>query len=275
MNTVIPLKKIWFFDDDSFNTPTDKQLKFINFVKIIPGRHGDVLNDYDITLAKEDNNAKAYYPDSGVKNAHLENIKTNIDKIRALVFDWDKTFTLFEGVSFGLPSYGVKNLQQSIAFLKKYKYIPDNWTKLHFIKYILHDKNEPNRFKRMSLILKLAQSKNIPIFILTNNAMPINQKQIFIDVFNILGVVVPAENIFKGGSSGPKRKGKTIMEDIIPRIETYEQNNYGDEWGLSFNGGKKSKKKGKKKGKKKTRNKNKGKKRKTRKRNRKKRTKRH
>ena len=219
------VKKVWFFDDDRYNTPSKSQSKFIHFIKIDPGRYSRVAEKYSETaIGKEDNRARSYHPNSGVKVKHLEDIKKNIDNIRALVFDWDKTLTLFEGVTVGTPSSGVTSLKTSLKMLKKWKYLPKDWTSSKFARYLLHDSTDETRFDKLSETLQLAQSKNIPIFILTNNPMGSNQKNLFIEVFAELGVNLSIKHILRGGSNGPKEKGITIIQNIIPMIEKYEQN---------------------------------------------------
>ena len=74
---------------------------------------------------------------------------------------------------------------------------------------------DETRFDKLSETLQLAQSKNIPIFILTNNPMGSNQKNLFVEVFAELGVDVPIKHILRGGSNGPKGKGITIIQNII------------------------------------------------------------
>ena len=218
-------KKVWFFDDDRYNTPSKSQSKFIHFIKIDPGRYSRVAEKYSETaIGKEDNRARSYHPNSGVKAKHLEDIKKNINNIRALVFDWDKTLTLFEGVTVGTPSSGVTSLKTSLKMLKKWKYLPNDWTLSKFARYLLHDSTDETRFDKLSETLQLAQSKNIPIFILTNNPMGSNQKNLFIEVFAELGVTLSIKHILRGGSNGPKEKGITIIQNIIPMIEKYEQN---------------------------------------------------
>ena len=200
-------KKIWFFDDDSYNTPSQYQSNFIRFFQIEPDTPGVVSKKYHTTtLAQEDNNDESYYPNSGVKVKHLEKIIKRINKIRALVFDWDKTLTLFEGVRVGRPTEGVTNLKNSVKMLKIWKYIPENWSLSHLAKYILHDSTNENRFNKLSETLKLAESKKIPIFILTNNVMGTDQKKLFVDIFKELGVYLPITHILRGGSRGPNRR---------------------------------------------------------------------
>ncbi len=229
MAAAASVKKVWFFDDDRYNTPSKGQSKFIRFIKIEPGRHSRVAEKYnEIAIGKEDNRARSYYPNSGVKVKHLENIKKNINNIRALVFDWDKTLTLFEGVTVGTPSSGVTSLKTSLKMLKKWKILPKDWTSSKFARYLLHDSTDETRFDKLSETLQLAQSKNIPIFILTNNPMGSNQKNLFIEVFAELGVNLPIKHILRGGSKGPKGKGITIIQNIIPMIEKYEQNSAGE-----------------------------------------------
>jgi len=38
MTSKVSSKKIWFFDDDTYNTPSKQQYNFIHFIKIQPGR---------------------------------------------------------------------------------------------------------------------------------------------------------------------------------------------------------------------------------------------
>ena len=103
--------------------------------------------------------------------------------------------------------------------LKKWKYLPKDWTLSKFARYLLHDSTDETRFDKLSETLQLAQSKNIPIFILTNNPMGSNQKNLFIEVFAELGVTLSIKHILRGGSNGPKEKGITIIQNIIPMIE--------------------------------------------------------
>ena len=127
------MKKVYFYDDDIFNwsirpdewskapfknqeekQEADEKIKFIR----IPGGHleesGSVAQKYldELEAHTDAYNKHAgrealqrgwYFPNSGVKTSHLDELMRDINtnKVSAIVFDFDKTLQLFEGALVG------------------------------------------------------------------------------------------------------------------------------------------------------------------------------
>jgi hypothetical protein len=108
--------------------------------------------------------------------------------------------------------------------LKTYNLAPKNWTSDDLATFILHDATDPNRIDNLMMTLQFAEYKKIPIFIITNNALPKNnQQEYFTDLFKFLGVTVEKDFILGGGTEYPKTKYQVILDKVIPFAEGEEE----------------------------------------------------
>ena len=241
-------KKVYFYDDDTADNwsikgrynagpflsqeQKNEAEKKVKFIAIPVGQSGAVDEKY-LSGGKKELNESAYklinsslesgwyFPESGVKTHHLEQLTNDINenKVLAIVFDFDKTLQLFEGALAG-PS---KSLNECLNALKGYNLSPKNWTSDDLATFILHDATDPNRIDNLMMTLQFAEYKKIPIFIITNNALPKNNQQGFLtDLFKFLGVTVEKGFILGGGTSYPKTKYQVILDKVIPFAEGEE-----------------------------------------------------
>lgn len=242
-------KKVYFYDDDTANNwsikgrynagpflsqeQKNEAEKKVKFIAVPVGESGpvdkkylsggsDELNKRAYLLQKSSLERGWYFPESGVKTGHLEQLTNDINenKVLAIVFDFDKTLQLFEGALTG-PS---KSLNECVNLLKTNKLAPKNWTSDDLATFILHDATDPNRIDNLMMTLQFAEYKKIPIFIITNNALPKNnQQEYFTDLFKFLGVTVEKDFILGGGTAYPKTKYQVILDKVIPFAEGVEE----------------------------------------------------
>lgn len=235
-------KKVYFYDDDIINwsigsayarrpfaNQAEKEAaeEKVNFIHIPTGSTGPVSDQYlrDLSEFEEDYviqdsplNGGWYFPESGVKTRHLEDLTNDINenKVSAIVFDFDKTLQLFEGALVG-PS---KTLDEMLVLLKTNNLAPEKWTKEDLATFILHDVTDENRINNLRITLNLAENKGIPIFIITNNDIPRNnQNGVLTDLFEFLGATVGEDKILGGGPNYTKTKYKVIEESVLGPLE--------------------------------------------------------
>ena len=242
-------KKVYFYDDDTANNwsikgrynagpflsqeQKNEAEKKVKFIAIPVGQSGSVDKKY-LSGGSDELNKRAYlqqksslergwyFPESGVKTGHLEQLTNDINenKVLAIVFDFDKTLQLFEGALTG-PS---KSLNECLNTLKGHNLAPKKWTSDDLATFILHDATDPNRIDNLMMTLQFAEYKKIPIFIITNNALPKNnQQEYFTDLFKFLGVTVEKDFILGGGTEYPKTKYQVILDKVIPFAEGEEE----------------------------------------------------
>ena len=242
-------KKVYFYDDDTANNwsikgrynagpflsqeQKNEAEKKVKFIAIPVGQSGgvdekylsggsDELNESAYLQQKSSLERGWYFPESGVKTGHLEQLTNDINenKVLAIVFDFDKTLQLFEGALTG-PS---KSLNECLNTLKGHNLAPKKWTSDDLATFILHDATDPNRIDNLMMTLQFAEYKKIPIFIITNNALPKNnQQEYFTDLFKFLGVTVEKDFILGGGTAYPKTKYQVILDKVIPFAEGVEE----------------------------------------------------
>ena len=242
-------KKVYFYDDDTANNwsikgrynagpflsqeQKNEAEKKVKFIAIPVGQSGSVdekylsggsdeLNESAYLQQKSSLERGWYFPESGVKTGHLEQLTNDINenKVLAIVFDFDKTLQLFEGALAGRS----KSLKECLKTLKTYNLAPKNWTSDDLATFILHDATDPNRIDNLMMTLQFAEYKKIPIFIITNNALPKNnQQEYFTDLFKFLGVTVEKDFILGGGTEYPKTKYQVILDKVIPFAEGEEE----------------------------------------------------
>ena len=242
-------KKVYFYDDDTANNwsikgrynagpflsqeQKNEAEKKVKFIAITVGQSGSVDKKY-LSGGSDELNKRAYlqqksslergwyFPESGVKTGHLEQLTNDINenKVLAIVFDFDKTLQLFEGALAGRS----KSLKECLKTLKTYNLAPKNWTSDDLATFILHDATDPNRIDNLMMTLQFAEYKKIPIFIITNNDLPKNnQQEYFTDLFKFLGVTVEKDFILGGGTEYPKTKYQVILDKVIPFAEGEEE----------------------------------------------------
>jgi len=217
-------RKIFFFDDSDRNRPkadklTEAQLDQIEFVKIASGIEGKV------------GKFQGVYFGSGINSKQMKDVLRKIreNRVAALVFDWDRTLTLFEGIPaiWRYPRSAehpvgklvrADNLDELLERYKEYGLIDDRpWTLQRLAKFLLEDPGDPERVGNLGKLLREAQKKNIPIFILTNNSIVIRQKKLLTDILWYgLDIEIPPEQVFGSGSKWSQTKGETIIHNILP-----------------------------------------------------------
>ena len=248
-DSVEQTKKVYFYDDDTANNwsikgehnagpflsqeQKNEAEKKVKFIAVPVGESGPVDKKY-LSEGSDELNKIAYkqldsplergwyYPESGVKTGHLEQLTNDIyeNKVLAIVFDFDKTLQLFEGALTG-PS---KSLNECVNLLKTNKLAPKNWTSNDLATFILHDATDPSRIDNLMDVLQHAEHQKIPIFIITNNSIPRNNQQGFLtDLFKFLGVTVEKNFILGGGTTYPKTKYQVILDKVIPFAEGVEE----------------------------------------------------
>ena len=242
-------KKVYFYDDDTANNwsikgrynagpflsqeKKNEAEKKVKFIAIPVGQSGSVDKKY-LSGGKDELNKRAYlrqksslergwyFPESGVKTGHLEQLTNDINenKVLAIVFDFDKTLQLFEGALTGRS----KSLNDCLEKLKNLNLAPESWDSDNLATFILHDATDPNRIDNLMMTLQFAEYKKIPIFIITNNALPKNnQQEYFTDLFKFLGVTVEKDFILGGGTAYSKTKYQVILDKVIPFAEGAEE----------------------------------------------------
>ena len=249
-DSVEQTKKVYFYDDDTANNwsikgsnnagpflnqeQKNEAEKKVKFIAVPVGESGPVDKKY-LSGGSDELNKKLYekihsslerdwyFPESGVKTGHMRQLHYDIyeNKVLAIVFDFDKTLQLFEGA---LLDTSDVSLNQCLKTLKTYNLAPENWTSNDLATFILHDATDPSRIDNLMDVLQHAEYKKIPIFIITNNALPKNnQQEYFTDLFKFLGVTVEKDFILGGGTAYPKTKYQVILDKVIPFAEGAEE----------------------------------------------------
>ena len=210
-------------------------------------------DDDDLYGTKEKKHGDNIYLGSGLNSTHFKMINDDIDNISCIVLDWDKTITLIDGITTYDTDF-IGNLKSGDA-IKKILYTwknqghffrnPDKWGTKQMAEYFLHDPKNPRRIEELSETLIFAQKKGVPIFIVTNNDIPRKNKQIFIDIFDEIGIKINKDCIFGGGSKYKISKEqviRSIIYDIIDKQAKIQMDAYKS----TAMGKKKTKKKQKK-----------------------------
>lgn len=196
-----------------------------------PIRNNPYLDNTLDNLDKE-----CYYPESGINMEHLQELEQDInnDTVSALVFDWDRTICLSEGGLLSITDF-LNNIRPSKLFYDIDAYInyinavvykgqPEFPNTTLLAEYYLHSKLEPGRIEKMKTVLTMAQEKEIPIIILTNNPMPSRDKGLLIrDIMRLgLGLRTTHSDRFyveKAGTNGPVSKPMYIMQYLLPKVQ--------------------------------------------------------
>lgn len=250
-------KKVYFYDDSDNNKPSPENLAPdgpIKFIQLDKGNldckntpsiyHDDehglkinynerIGNIYPFSrklsedCGEENNYGENLFLGSGLRKEHFTQIKEDVDKklISCLVFDWDRTITLIEGILLGIiellsPKKG-EVLRDSLSQWKSTNLFKnkDKWNKKEFAKYFLHDPEYPDRIDDMRDSFTYAQKKGVPIFILTANRIPKGgKKNVFVDIFDAIGIKINEDCVFGGDSSRKiyeKNKEEVILQNIM------------------------------------------------------------
>lgn len=224
------LKKIWFYDNNSDNQPINPvNMEKIHWIKVNESLffgkkagffvHPSYLqNPLNKDTFLFDENVD---PLSGITIEHLDELIKSIDlnQVRAVVFDWDRTLTKNEGM-YQPPNKISTNIENYIQQLtNKYpRYFSPlkNWSPKDFAVYLFQSPNSSkidDRFKWLGVKLRAIQERKIPIFILTNNRIvktPSN-RALFSDFLKELGVFIPDNHII---FAPPRRKEDVITTQI-------------------------------------------------------------
>ena len=258
-------KDIYFFDDDegrgesvwvwvegvrkrerkTWNKPTTEEQRTANkagyniiFIKVAQTDEGEVAEKYsgenerlshrgyghdrEGALVKE-----PIHPGGGIGDKEIIEINKAIESdAAALVFDWDQTLSLIEGLAHPDPDKFTNLIELHSWYRDELKTIGPKFTAKELAKYFLHDPKNPKRIENLKKALQAAEKNNIPIFVLTNNkfALPVaegGRPQLLVDILHeALEINVPLTHIVKGGREGPLSKGKTIVDKIIPIIKS-------------------------------------------------------
>ena len=217
-------KKIYFFDDNNENEPTRQQLsEGIEWIKIPQGDQAEDPHEYYLPHASHGAWGKMgvdkFYKASGLKGKYLDRLLTDLqaDLVSAIVLDWDRTVLLMEGMVTGKKK--TPDLGSLLTYYKNLGLLSADTTPTKMAHYFLHDPLNPGRIQQLSNVLRYAQSKKVPIFILTNNTMPMNNPNIIVDILREIGVYISREQVIGAGSAYPHTKGATIIHYIKPQIE--------------------------------------------------------
>lgn len=195
------------------------------------------------------------YLGSGLNSTHFKMINDDIDNISCIVLDWDRTITIMEGFLFPNPLSSVsdkpgKTIESILDTWKNKGHFfrnPDKWGTKQMAEYILHDPENPGRIEELSETLIFAQQKGVPIFIVTNNNIPRKNKQIFIDIFDEIGIKINRDCIFGGGSKyGEGNRKEDVIRSKIYDIIDKQAKIQIDAYKSTAMGKKKTKKKQKK-----------------------------
>ena len=224
-------KKYIFFDDNNENKPTRQQLSTgIEWVKIPQGRQTEDPHEHYLPHASHGAWGKMgvdkFHKASGLKGIYLDQLMTDLqaDKVSAIVLDWDRTVLIMEGMVTGKKK--TPDLDSLLAFYKKLGLFPADMTPTKMAHYFLHDPSDPQRIEKLSHVLRYAQSKKVPIFILTNNTMPMNNPNIIVDILREIGVYITQQQVIGGGSAYSFTKGETIIHYIKSQIERVAAQQY-------------------------------------------------
>ena len=246
-------KKLYFFDDDMTShlnkakyDLNNAEFEQIEFVPVERKYLGLVAQEYQTGILTHNGYPKynknqllvardreMIYPGSGLTTKEFDLITEamNDDKVAALIFDWDRTFTLIEGLFLPplvpqLTKMGIDGTRLAgvlEVYKKLWKVVDEKFTEKDLAEYYLHDPLDPERVSKLKKVLKDAESRNIPIFILTNNDIPQTRPKLMADILSAaLDVNIPLSHIISAGPSHNKSKGQSIIQDILPMVQREE-----------------------------------------------------
>ena len=201
---------------------------------IIDTFSGTPYQDYPNTIKQR------YYPGDGLTIADMDKIYSDepeedetyrLDGKEAVVFDWDGTLTLFEGIAAPNPNQGRFDLDGIIMLYKQVglllptfgSHSDDKQTLAELFFYdAAADKNGQDRIAFLQGLLDTCKDRGIEIFILTANGIPINGSKFFQDIFKIVfDYDLPLDHIISQ-QSFRIHKLDIITDVIIPMISETE-----------------------------------------------------
>lgn len=233
------MPNVIFYDDDVNNNWTSSIKDKVEFVLI----KRTVLND---SLLKEHPFINfsmlfkvGYHPYGGITTDQINDLIYRIKNpnneldgipIKSIVFDWDETLSPLSGTIFfsltnkdiqffeltGIRYANFSLIDLIISIGKKSDDMKD-LSKLYFYN------GDDKRHESFQLLFNECTNKNINVYIITNNYIPVNGAKFLTDVFNqAFNYILPTKNIFKGGpiGQGSMRTKKDIIKNKIISIYT-------------------------------------------------------
>ena len=143
-----------------------------------------------------------------------ETMTINLDNTKALIFDWDQTMTLTNGMIPFIYDQD-QTLDQQLARIQE---MPGggcaNWTTESLARYYLHDPDDPFRIYNLRFFFEAVQAREIPVFILTANNLPDVRPLIIPQILKAaLNLTVPVERTISAGN-----KSAAIRDIILPSL---------------------------------------------------------
>ena len=188
----------------------DNKLSAIKEVKSYLSKLSSKGQDFGIALIRLQGNIQNYDPTSGINNKHfiyLEKILMQEHLVLKYIFlDWDRTFTVFEGINIYLDRIN-RLIQEENKKGDEINLV--TWEGMS--EYFLGGKERINKIKTL---LEKCKSKNIEIFILTNNT----------SMNNRIG-----NRHYNNGSTIKQIIKHSVGHDLIPEKNVI-YNSYGDKY---------------------------------------------
>ena len=228
--------QIYFFDDQLHNDPTqyaDYQDLNITFIHIPGGNyHADgnflfqnnfYLDDDDAidgraaTPAELPNpNASELTPYPFFRDSAFHIEPEDFEEYAhgdtlTLIFDWDQTTTLTNGMILGDGD----SLEEQLADLIANDDVPSTWTTETLARWYLHDPDDENRIMNLKDFFEEVQQMNIPVFILTANGLSESKPNIMPDILRA-ALNLEISGLFRAGHGGGITKREAIRDIIIP-----------------------------------------------------------
>ena len=244
--------QIYFFDDNIDNEPPlDDGYENINFIHIPAGNYSEdhlALFHTNFFINAENNmnsnfatleqippfrydaagypqglNPYPFYKNSGF---HIE---ADDDKefifgdyacgdTLALIFDWDQTMTLTNGMILGDGN----TLEEQLADLIETGDVPATWTTETLARWYLHDPDDENRIMNLREFFEEVQGMQIPVFILTANSLSTNNPQIMPDILRAaLNLEIPPDRLIRAGHPGGITKPEAIRDQISDLVTAH------------------------------------------------------
>jgi len=228
--------QIYFFDDQLHNDPTQypeyNDLN-ITFIHIQEGNyHADgnflfqnnfYLNDDDAidghvaTLAELPNpNGSGLTPYPFFRNSAFHIEPEDFEEYAhgdtlTLIFDWDQTMTLTNGMILGDGDTLEEQLNDLIAAGD----VPATWTTETLARWYLHNPDDENRIMNLKDFFEEVQQMNIPVFILTANGLSESKPNLMPDILKA-ALNLEISGLFRAGHGGGITKREAIRDIIIP-----------------------------------------------------------
>jgi len=235
--------QIYFFDDQLRNDPTqypEYQDLNISFIHIPDGNYTNdgnyffqnnfYLNDHDAINGRVATPAELPNPNTSELTPYpfFRNSAFHIEPddfeeyahgdTLTLIFDWDQTMTLTNGMMLGDGN----TLEEELAELIAYGDVPATWTTETLARWYLHDPDDENRIMNLKDFFEEVQQMNIPVFILTANVLPESKPNIMPDILRA-ALNLEISGLFRAGHGGGITKREAIRDIIIPAANDHWQ----------------------------------------------------